>query len=228
MIYGIIGAMESEVDALKAHMENKKIVTAAGIDFCEGTLFGKDVIVVQCGIGKVNAALTTQNLINLFHPDLIINTGCAAGVGEGVQGGDIVMASGVVQHDLDYGDLSDARGFIDRLNLITVPADFNYTNKIKAIAESLGIRTHRGIIATGDQFLCDPVKKEDIKVHFNAYAVEMESGAIGHACYANGVPFVILRSISDNGDESAQVNFDEFVIEVNKLNHKILKEFLED
>ena len=141
--------------------------------------------------------------------------------------GDIVLASKAVQHDLDYGPLPDARGYLDGINRVYIDADMENTETIATIAESIGVHTRIGVVATGDQFLCDPVKKEEIKSIFNADAVEMEGGSIAHTACANGVPFVILRSISDNGDEGASVSYVEFEKEVNKINIEILKKYLE-
>ena len=225
---GIIGAMASEVDALKANMTDKKIITKAKMEFCSGTLFGKKAVVVKCGVGKVNAALCVQNMINEFSPDLIINTGCAAGVGDGVHTRDIVIAKNTVQHDVDYGPLDDERGYLDIIERVYVTADEENSEKIAKIARELGVNTFMGTIATGDQFLCDKGIKEDIKNHFGAYAVEMEGGAVAHAAFLNGVPFVILRSISDAGDDEAIENFEKFVEEVNKINMAILEEFLKN
>lgn len=224
---GIIGAMEREVETLRANMTEKKITTMAKMEFCSGVLFGADVVVVKCGVGKVNAALCVQNMIYEFSPDLIINTGCAAGVGDGVHIGDIVIASDTVQHDVDYGPLDDERGYLDIVEGVYIPADEKNSKKISEIARSLGVKTFTGTIATGDQFLCDNDIKENIKNHFGAYAVEMEGGAVAHASYINDVPFVILRSVSDTGGDEAIENFEEFVEEVNKINVAILKEFLQ-
>lgn len=223
---GIIGAMASEVEGLKTAMEQVSVTTIGVTDFYRGTLFGAQVVVAQSGIGKVNAALCTQSMIREYAPSLIINTGCAAGVGEGIRVGDIVLASSAVQHDLDYGDLGDARGFINGINVINIPTDEAHTARIAAIAEEQGIHTHIGVVATGDQFLCDPVKKADIKNHFNALAVEMEGGAIAHAAYMHGTPAVILRSVSDNGDDAANESFEQFAAKVNQKNMQILKQFL--
>lgn len=224
---GIIGAMASEVEGLKAKMTDKKITKRAKMEFCSGKLFGADAVVVKCGVGKVNAALCVQNLIYEFSPELIINTGCAAGVGDGVHIGDIVIAKNTAQHDVDYGPLDDERGYLDILERVYVPADKENSEKIASIARSLGVNTFIENIATGDQFLCDKAIKEDIKNHFGAYAVEMEGGAVAHAAYLNDVPFVILRSISDSGDDEAIESFEKFVEEVNKTNMAILKEFLQ-
>ena len=166
-------------------------------------------------------------MIYAYEPELVINTGCAAGVGDGILVGDIVLASSCVQHDIDYGPLPDARGYVEGIDKIFIDSDEESTKIISDIAQRQGNHTRIGVIATGDQFLCDKDKKEDIKSHFNAQAVEMEGGAIAHACYANNVPFVILRSISDNGDDSASVVYEQFEKKVNQINMQIIKEYLE-
>ena len=224
---GIIGAMESEVNNLISKMKNMDIKRLGTTNYYHGELFGKEVVVAKCGIGKVNAALCTQNMIYAYEPELVINTGCAAGVGDGILVGDIVLASSCVQHDIDYGPLPDARGYVDGIDKIFIDSDEESTKIISDIAQRQGNHTRIGVIATGDQFLCDKDKKEDIKTHFNAQAVEMEGGAIAHACYANNVPFVILRSISDNGDDSASVVYEQFEKKVNQINMQIIKEYLE-
>ena len=224
---GIIGAMASEVDDLKAAMQEKENKKIGVTEYCEGILFGARVVVAKSGIGKVNAALCTQNMIHEYAPRLIINTGCAAGVGNGLHVGDIVIASDAVQHDLDYGPLDYKRGYIEGIDTIHILADKAYSEKIAAIAEEQGNHTRRGTVATGDQFICTKEKQTDIKSTFRAQAVEMEGGAIAHAAAANGVPFVILRSVSDNGDDEAVEDFGAFAVQVNKINMQILKQFLE-
>ncbi|MBR2590441.1 MAG: 5'-methylthioadenosine/adenosylhomocysteine nucleosidase [Clostridia bacterium] len=224
---GIIGAMEIEVDALKAAMQDKEIRTIGVTEYCAGNLFGASVVVAKCGVGKVNAALCAQNMIHTYAPRLIINTGCAAGVGDGLHVGDIVIASEAVQYDLDYGPLDIERGYIDGIDRIYIPADEVYSARIAAIAEQQGNHTRRGTVATADYFLSDPEIKKEIKKHFHAEAVEMEGGAVAQAACANGVPFVILRSVSDNGDDEAVESFETFAAQVNKINMQILKQFLE-
>ena len=223
---GIIGAMASEVDGLKEAMTELEVRHFACVEFYKGKLFGTEVVVAQSGVGKVNAALCAQNMIHLFSPRVIINTGCAAGVGDGLHIGDMVLAASAVQHDMDYGTLGWERGHLERVEAVHISADKAATEKIAAIARNLGYHTKIGVVATGDQFLCDPVRKQDIKEYFGADAVEMKGGAIAHACYLNQVPFVILRSVSDNGDEEAPDNFEKFVEQVNLKNMKILQVFL--
>lgn len=224
---GIIGAMASEIEGLKSIMENAQEHSSAGFTFYSGLLFGREAVIAQSGIGKVNAALCAQNMITGYAPSLIINTGCAAGVGEGIHIGDMVIADYVVQHDVDTTVCGDPKGFISGIDRVLIPADNEAADKISAIAQKLGINSHRGIIASGDQFLCSSEIKRDICREFNAEAVEMEGAAIGHACFINKTPFAVLRSISDNGDEEAPGTFEDFVIRVNKLNTKILSAYFE-
>ncbi len=224
---GIIGAMASEVDGLKSMMGNAQEQSSAGFTFYSGMLFGEKTVIAQSGIGKVNAALCAQNMITGYAPSLIINTGCAAGVGKGIHIGDMVIADYVVQHDVDTTVCGDPKGFISGIDRVLIPADKETAEKIGAIAKKLGINAHRGIVASGDQFLCSSEIKRAICREFDASAVEMEGAAIGHACFMNRIPFAVLRSISDNGDEEALETFDDFVTRVNKLNTKILSAYFE-
>lgn len=223
---GIIGAMAKEVDELKAMLINEKTAFAAQTEFFEGEMCSAQTVVAQSGVGKINAALCAQNMINMYHPDLIINTGVAAGVGKDVHIGDIVVARDAVQHDVDTSIFGEPIGFISGIDTVKIPADKTAAERILQIAEKLGIRVHCGTVASGDQFLSDSEKKAYIRDTFGALAVEMEGGAIAQACCMNKTPFVILRSVSDSGNETAQDTFEEFVEKVNKINISILKEFL--
>ena len=128
---GIIGAMASEVNGLKAQMKELDIQKIGTTNFYHGILFGKEVVVAKSGIGKVNASMCTQNMIHAYKPSLIINTGCAAGVGDGIRVGDIVLASKAVQHDLDYGPLPDARGYLDGIDRVYIDADMENMTRSK-------------------------------------------------------------------------------------------------
>lgn len=224
---GIIGAMAKEVEELKALLEDIKVKESALVKYFEGKLCGADVVVAQSGIGKVNSALCAQNMINLFHPDVIINTGVGAGVGKDVHIGDIVMAKDVVQHDMDTSIFGEPKGFISGIDIVNIPTDKKYTDEFIEIAKKNGMTVHCGTIASGDQFLSDNELKVAIRDTFNALAVEMEGASIGQACHMNNTPFVILRSVSDSGNETAQETFEEFVEKVNKKNVEMLKIFAE-
>ncbi len=211
---GIIGAMEEEVVILKSKMNIKEFKNLKNNEFYIGTLSNKDVVVVKCGIGKVNAALCTQVLLDNFNIKAIINTGVAGGLNDKLNIGDIVISSNAVQHDFDTSIFGEPIGCIPRINMKDAffTADETLINVAKQASDTLeNVNTLIGTVASGDQFISDREIKNKIKSNFNAYCVEMEGGAIAHVCYINKVPFLIIRSISDKADGSAEVSFEEFV-----------------
>ena len=203
MITGIIGAMKVETDALKALLENPIAETVSGIEFVRGTLSGKEVVVAQCGIGKVFAALCAQTMILRYGVEEILNTGVAGTLSEQVGLLDIAVSTAVVQHDMDTSPLGDPVGLISGINVVEIPASLPLTERIRQAAQSLGMRCVPGVIASGDQFIGDREKKAYIRDTFGAIACEMEGAAIGQVCYVNRVPFAVIRAISDNADDSA-------------------------
>ena len=206
MTIGIIGAMEQEVALLKLKLAHPQIKKAAGLDFFTGQLGGKNVVVVRSGIGKVNAAICAQVLISLFGANYIINTGVAGGLDPTLNIGDIVVSTDLVQHDMDVHYFSHPRGMIPGLGIAFFAAD---TSLVQAAMEAGATITGR--IATGDCFVSDSEKKQDIAQTFNAMCVEMEGAAIAQTCFLNGIPFVVIRSISDKADEDATISFEQFV-----------------
>lgn len=210
---GIIGAMEEEVISLKRYMTVGETITIAGMEFCVGTLKDKQIVVVRCGIGKVNAAICTQILIDRFEVDCVINTGVAGGLYPEINIGDIVISSDTVQHDMDTTAFGDPKGMIPRMNKTFFEADTRLVELAQNAAENIkGDHTvYIGRVASGDQFVSSMRVKEDIYTTFTAYCAEMEGAAIAHTCYLNQVPFVVIRAISDKADQSAEVNFEDFV-----------------
>ncbi|MGL4345253.1 MAG: 5'-methylthioadenosine/adenosylhomocysteine nucleosidase [Cellulosilyticaceae bacterium] len=210
---GIIGAMEEEVIALRRKMQVQNTHQIATMEFYEGVMGQVKVILVRCGIGKVNAAICTQILIDRFDTNYIINTGVAGGLHPDVNIGDIVISSDTVQHDMDTTAFGDAKGVIPRMDCSFFAADEMLVKAAQTAAEALKGEQNIfvGRIASGDQFVSSMKVKEDIYSTFTAYCAEMEGAAIAHACYLNHVPFVVIRAISDKADHSAEVNFDEFV-----------------
>jgi len=211
MTFGIIGAMDEEVLNLKAKMETLETKIIAGCEFIKGRLHGRDTVLVKCGIGKVNAAVCTQALIGNFSVDYIINTGVAGSMDDAVGVCDVVISTDLVQHDFDtsaFGD--DAVGTIPRLGVRFFKADSSLINAAYN-SNSSGLKLHVGRIATGDQFIADKAHKEKIKSLFTPLCVEMEGAAIAHACHLNNVPFVVVRSISDNSDGEAEMAFEKFI-----------------
>ena len=211
-ITGIIGAMDVEVASLKAAMEITSTKTVAGMEFCEGTLDGKAVVVVQCGMGKVNAGICAHTLINDFGVTRVINTGVAGSLDNAIDIGDIVVSTDAVQHDYDVTPIGFARGEIPYTGLYAFPADEALrVLAVRAATEAVPeIKVFEGRVCSGDQFIASREQKETIIRNFGGKCCEMEGGAIAQACYLNGTPFVIIRAISDKADDSEAVSFQEF------------------
>ena len=212
MKIGIIGAMHSEVVTIKDAMENKKTSTIAGMEYCEGKLDGVDVIVVQCGIGKVNAGICAQVLINSFGAECVVNTGVAGSLDARIDIGDIVVAVDAVQHDFDLTPWGYPPGKLAEVDVVAFPTDEKMrTAAVNAVKESFPeIHVFEGRVCTGDQFIASKKDKERIIETFNGICCEMEGGSIAQVCYLNRVPFVIIRAISDKADDSDEVAFFEF------------------
>lgn len=207
---GIIGAMDIEINSIKSKIETPAKSTLAGVEFTCGYINGVMVVTAVCAPGKVNAALCTQAMIDNFDVDEIINVGVGCSLADNVVIKNIVIADSVVQYDIDITALGEPRGFINGLNMIRVKTDKNISDSLARIAINSGEKIHRGIIASGDTFIADDNLKTMIKENFGAICGEMEGGAIGHVCKANNVPFSVLRSISDGGDENAQIDYPQF------------------
>lgn len=209
---GIIGAMEEELAALKEAMTIEENVTFASMDFCKGTLCGKAVVVVRSGIGKVNAAICTQILVDKFGVDTLINTGIAGSLDANIDIGDMVISTDAVEHDMDASIFGDPIGQVPRMDTFSFPADSELVEKAKAANEEANpdIHTFVGRIVSGDQFVSSAEVKEKLVSNFGAKCTEMEGAAIAHAAYLNKVSCVIIRAISDKADNSATMDYPEF------------------
>lgn len=203
MLTGIIGAMAVETEAIKALITNPVAEKVGNIEFVRGELCGSDVVVAQCGIGKVFAAICAQTMILKYSPDRIINTGVAGTLSDKVGLLDIAVSTAVVEHDMDTSPLGDPVGLISGINIVNIPASESLISDICSAAERLGKKCTAGVIASGDQFIADKEKKDRIRDTFSAIACEMEGAAIGHVCYVNNVDFAVIRCISDNADDHA-------------------------
>ena len=209
---GIICALKIEVDGLKELLENPEITKKAGLEFTCGKIFEKDVVLLESGVGKVNAAVGTQIMIDLFNPDVIINSGIAGSLSKNLTIGDIVISTDCVEHDFNCTELGEPRGqlwFTDEKR-IAIPADKDTCKKLVECCQGLGSHVMTGRIATGDIFVTYRGKREFIAFEFDALCCEMEGGAVGHVCYMNKVPFAILRSISDDFKFNTSENYEEF------------------
>ncbi len=208
---GIIGAMGIEIRALADLLEDKKCETISGVEYLSGKIYGKDVVLAVCGVGKVFAAICATTMILKYNPDVIINSGVAGTLTEKLSIGDIAIADSVVQHDMDTSPLGDPVGLLSGINIVKIPADKKTCEKIEAGVKSLGINYVVGTIASGDQFLASTEVKTRIVNNFGAIAGEMEGASIGHVCYVNKKPFCVLRAISDCADGSSAENYLEFL-----------------
>ena len=211
MMIGIIGAMDVEIKELLSKMENTAEEKQGLLEFYIGKINGCECVVVKCGVGKVSAAVCAQTLILRYNPDAVINIGVAGGIGEGIQIGDLVISKSVVQHDMNTSALGDEIGLISGINKVYIDADEALSDLIYEYAKDIySSNVFKGVIATGDIFVSENKMMKNIAEKFNASACEMEGGSVGQTCYMNDVPFVIIRSISDNGNDDASVDFMQF------------------
>ena len=225
---GIIGAMGIEIRALSDMLENRESKTISGIEFLRGTIYGKDVVLAVCGIGKVFAAICAQTMILNYAPDIMINTGVAGTLTNKLSIGDIAVSKDVVQHDMDTTALGDAPGLLSGINIVKIPADEKTVSALETIIERKGINHLRGTIASGDQFLASHDVKRRIVETFSAIAGEMEGASIGHVCFVNQVPFCVLRAISDCADGSGAENYFEFLEKAAQTAVSVMDEFLKE
>jgi adenosylhomocysteine nucleosidase len=209
---GIIGAMDEEVHILKGQMDQVQVKTMASMDFYEGSLQNHEVVVVRCGIGKVNAAVCTQILVDLFHVDAVINTGVAGSLRNEIDIADIVLSTDTQQHDVDATGFGYPAGVIPRMEVSVFQADERLITIAKAVCEEVipEVGVHTGRIVSGDQFISDSRKKTWLVDNFDGYCTEMEGAAIAQAAYLNQLPFLIIRAISDKADHSAEMSYKEF------------------
>lgn len=231
-IVGIIGAMDEEVAELINVMQDKKEEQIAKLSFFEGTINECQCVVVRSGIGKVNAAMCTQILIDRFNVNAVINTGVAGGASNNfkLQIGDLVLATDAIQHDFDVRGFGFELGQIPRMdNSIFQASSFlrkTAQNCVDVLPEN--VKVYEGRVLSGDQFISDKEKVNFLSKTFNSACVEMEGASIAHVCYLNGVEFLIIRSISDSADGDAKISYQEFEKEAAKnsslLTEKILKE----
>ncbi len=209
---GIIGAMDLEVETLKSHMQNVKITKKTGMEFFEGTLNGASVVVVKCGIGKVNAGMCVQILADLFDVTHIINTGVAGSLQAQIDIGDIVISTDALYHDMDVTALGYPLGQLPQIDTLAFKADEELAALAKSSCEEVNpdIHVFTGRVASGDQFIASKEAKNKIIENFHAYCTEMEGAAIAHTAYLNKIPFVIIRAISDKADDSAEMDYPTF------------------
>ena len=223
-LIGIIGAMQVETEGLVAEMTEKKVETVSGVKFTQGKLCGRDVVVATCGVGKVFAAICAEAMILRFGVTALLNTGVAGGLLPELEIGDVALADKVVQHDMNTTALGDPQGLISGINIVEISTSERLLKPLCEATAELDFNGAVGTIASGDLFVAKASTKERIVKQFGAIACEMEGGAIGHVAFVNGVPFAVLRVISDGGDG---MEFSEFVKIAADRSVKLTKKFLE-
>ena len=208
---GIIGAMRIEVETLLEKMENVTMEKHAWSEYYEGTLEGLNVVVVQCGVGKVNAAMCAQILCSCYGVTHLVNTGIAGSLCADLDIGDLLISKDAMYHDFDCNAFGYPSGKVPGMDVIAFPADENLRTVAMAAAEQIHpghIKT--GTVASGDQFICSKEQKDQIIRDTGAVCAEMEGASIAHTAYRNGIPFVIIRAISDKADDSAEMDYPSF------------------
>ena len=218
---GIIGAMDEEVSRLKEKMNVSKVEKKAGMEFFQGELSGKEAVIVKSGIGKVNAGICTQILVDDFSVDAVINTGVAGSLKNEIKIGDIVLSKDALQHDMDATGFGYEPGVIPRMEESIFKGDETLIQVAKEVNENVNaeISTFVGRVVSGDQFISDHAKKTELVENFAGYCTEMEGAAIAQVCYLNKLPFLIIRAISDKADNSATMDYGEF--EAKAIEHTV-------
>lgn len=228
MKFGIICAMPEEIKELTARLSDKQVETIGGKDYLQGKISNQDVVLVESGIGKVEAGITTEHLITDFNVDVVINSGSAGGIGQGLHVGDVVISSENAYHDVDarafdyvYGQLPGKKP--------RFKASEKWGKALEKAGEQTGLNVKRGLIVSGDQFIASKDAIDKILHYFpEALSSEMEGAAVGQVATDHDVPYVVVRAMSDTGDEDAGVSFDEFIIDAGKRSANMLLQLFAD
>jgi adenosylhomocysteine nucleosidase len=224
---GIIGAMAIEVEFLVDKLTEKSTATYSGTSYVSGKYGEADVVVAHCGMGKVNAAVCTQTMILKYSPKIIINTGVAGALSDELVIGDIIIGKKAVQCDLDLRPIGLAKGFIKELDTIYMNCTPSVVKRLESAARKYD-RYRVGVVASSDQFVSRDEKKAAIASDFTAIACEMEGASIAHVCMLGGVEFGIVRTISDNANDSSVFDFKKFMQQAAEKSVQIICNFLED
>lgn len=228
MKFGIVCAMPEEIKELTARLSDKQVETIGGKDYLQGKISNQQVVLVESGIGKVEAGITTEHLITDFNVDVVINSGSAGGIGQGLHVGDVVISSETAYHDVDarafdyvYGQLPGKQP--------RFKASEKWGRALETAGEQTGLNIKRGLIVSGDQFIASQDAIDQILHYFpEALSSEMEGAAVGQVATDHDVPYVVVRAMSDTGNEDAGVSFDEFIIEAGKRSANMLLQLFAD
>lgn len=223
---GIICAMAVEVQGLKDLMENSRDESYANMVFTIGTVGNTEVVAVECGVGKVNAAMCTQIMIDRYSPQAVINSGVAGAVSKDVKIYDMVIGTEVLQHDMNGTALGDPMGEItfNDGGRIYFPCDREIVDKLEKACDK---NVFKGRIASGDIFISEVSQRKNINNTFGALACEMEGGAVGHVCFRNNVPFCVFRVISDDLENSEGEDFSTFCKKASEISISVIHRFLQ-
>lgn len=226
-LVAIIGAMEEEVALIKGWMTELETQSIAGCEFYQGKLDGTDVVLLQSGIGKVNAAVSTTLLLSKFAPSKVINIGSAGGYAQDLNVGDVVISDQVCHHDVDVTVFGYVMGQVPG-QPATFAADEALVAQAKAAVTNLGLMTAQvGLIGTGDSFMQDPVRVEKVRADFpGLLAVEMEAAAVAQVCVKFETPFVVVRALSDIAGKESSQSFEEFLVVAAKNSSLMVREML--
>ncbi|MGB9840711.1 5'-methylthioadenosine/adenosylhomocysteine nucleosidase [Thermovenabulum sp.] len=229
LIIGIIGAMDREIKLLRDRMSDVKELRHLHLDFYFGEIRQKEVVIVKSGVGKVNAALCTQFLIDKFSPERIICTGVAGGLLDFLKTGDVVVSKDLIQYDVDASVFGHEVGEIPNMGVKVFNADEELVEKTLYTGKKIlkDNKIIKGRILTGDKFVNSRELVEYLVNNFDGFCVEMEGAAIAHVCFLNQIPFVVIRSISDKADGSALLDYKKFVEFASKTSAEIVEGLIE-
>lgn len=227
---GIIGAMELEVEQLKAEMTESRIVKKAGMEFHEGILNGASAVIVRCGIGKVNAALCVQILADVFQVTHVINTGVAGSLNPKLDIGDILISRDALHHDMDVTIFGYRPGEVPQMGFREFQADERLAALAREACERVNpdVTAVLGRVVSGDQFISSREVKERLIGLYQGDCAEMEGASIAHGAYLNHIPFVIIRAISDKADDSAEMDYPSFEAAAARHSAALVKELVRE
>ena len=225
---GIIGALDDEVNEIISRLENRCEERVGSLLFNLGELFGKRVVIVKCGIGKVFAAVCAEAMIIKYAPSLIVNSGVGGALDKSLRPCDVVFADKLVQHDMDTSPIGDPVGLISGINRVYFDTDIRAREILVASAKKLGISYLVGTVATGDKFISDKSDKDVITERFGAVACEMEGGAIAHTAFVNDTPCMVVRAISDSADGDACMDYPTFLPIATKASTSLTLSLIEE
>ena len=226
--------MDIEIETLVEHLENKKEENRYGLTFYSGKLKKYEIVIVKCGIGKVNAGRTAQVLISEYSPKYIINTGIGGGLNQQLKIGDIVVSTDLIQHDFDETAFGYAKGYMNIGENVNEPtkfsADVELSEKMKKALEKIGETRNifTGRILTGDIFVSTKEEREELVKTFDGFCCEMEGAAIAQVCSLNNIPFTVVRVISDLPNGQGAEDYNTFEKESAKISSMALETFLDE